>query len=184
MNETYNELVEHLLKKTKDQNSNKYFVGIAGSPGSGKSTISLKILELLNKKNPNICGIVGMDGFHFYKSELDKMENVEYAYRRRGSPFTFNSLAFYNTLLNLKKNNSGKVPSFDHKLGDPIEEDITITEENKIIIVEGNYLFLQEGNWKKISNFFDEKWFIKVDIDIAMERHYSELKIMIKSMEF
>ena len=41
---------------------------------------------------------------------------------------------------------------------------------NKIILVEGNYLFLQEDNWKKISNFFDEKWFIKVDIDISMER--------------
>jgi pantothenate kinase len=31
-------------------------------------------------------------------------------------------------------------------------------------------LFLQQDSWKDISNFFDEKWFISVDIDIAMER--------------
>ena len=129
MEETYSNLVDDLLNKIKNIKLKKYFIGIVGPPGSGKTTLVKEVADLLNKKIPNICSVIGMDGFHSYKSELDKMEDVKYAYRRRGSPFTFNSLAFYNLLLEVKKNNFGKAPSFDHKIGDPIENDIIITEE-------------------------------------------------------
>jgi pantothenate kinase len=128
MDETYKLLAEHLLEKLKETNK-KIFVGIAGSPGSGKSTISTEVSKILNDKISNICVVVPMDGFHYYKEELNKMEDVENAYKRRGSPFTFNSSAFFKLLKQLKENNSGKAPSFDHKIGDPIEEDIIITEE-------------------------------------------------------
>jgi hypothetical protein len=30
-----------------------------------------------------------MDGFHYYKSELDTMEHPAEAHRRRGAPFTY-----------------------------------------------------------------------------------------------
>lgn len=39
-----------------------------------------------------------------------------------------------------------------------------------MVIVEGNYLLLNEGVWKEVSSLFDEKWFIEVDIDTAMQR--------------
>ncbi|KAL9258594.1 ATP-dependent kinase-like protein [Drosera capensis] len=41
---------------------------------------------------------------------------------------------------------------------------------HKVVIVEGNYLLLEEAVWNEISRIFDEKWFIDVDIDKAMER--------------
>ncbi|KAJ8627099.1 hypothetical protein MRB53_020406 [Persea americana] len=62
------------------------------------------------------------------------------------------------------------VPSFDHGVGDPIENDIFVSLQHKVVIVEGNYLFLEEGTWKDISSTFDEKWFLEVDIDKAMQR--------------
>ncbi|RHN41366.1 putative P-loop containing nucleoside triphosphate hydrolase [Medicago truncatula] len=37
-------------------------------------------------------------------------------------------------------------------------------------IVEGNYLLLEDGVWKEILSLFDEKWFIDIDIDKAMQR--------------
>ncbi|MFS7992293.1 hypothetical protein Hanom_Chr12g01080611 [Helianthus anomalus] len=49
-------------------------------------------------------------------------------------------------------------PSFDHAVGDPIEDNIFINVQHKVVIVEGNYLFLDEGSWKEISSMLDEKW--------------------------
>ncbi|KAL2660089.1 hypothetical protein AAZV13_03G122150 [Glycine max] len=40
----------------------------------------------------------------------------------------------------------------------------------KVVIVEGNYLLLEDGQWKEISSLFDEKWYIDIDIDEAMQR--------------
>ncbi|KAK7245405.1 hypothetical protein RIF29_40248 [Crotalaria pallida] len=62
------------------------------------------------------------------------------------------------------------VPSFDHGVGDPVENDIFVNLQHKVVIVEGNYLLLEYGIWKEISSLFDEKWFIDIDIDKAMQR--------------
>lgn len=39
----------------------------------------------------------------------------------------------------------GLLPSFDHAYGDPIEEDVQILPETKLVIIEGNYLLLGMG---------------------------------------
>uniref|UniRef100_A0A0A9DWY5 Phosphoribulokinase/uridine kinase domain-containing protein n=1 Tax=Arundo donax TaxID=35708 RepID=A0A0A9DWY5_ARUDO len=62
-------------------------------------------------------------------------------------------------------------PSFDHGVGDPVENDIYVKPQHKIVIVEGNYLLLDEDVWREIRALFDdEKWFIDVDIDVSMQR--------------
>ena len=38
------------------------------------------------------------------------------------------------------------LPSFDHNLKDPVENDIEVTEAHRILIVEGNYLHLGEAS--------------------------------------
>ena len=37
------------------------------------------------------------------------------------------------------------LPSFDHAYGDPIEEDVQILPETKLVVIEGNYLLLGMG---------------------------------------
>jgi len=103
------------------------------------------------------------------------MENPVEAHRKRGAPWTFNAKALYNTLLQIKKG-AAKVPSFDHKVGDPVEGDIEVKSTHQIVIVEGNYLFLEEEVWKDISTLFDERWFVDCDIDSAMNRVVSRHK--------
>lgn len=34
------------------------------------------------------------------------------------------------------------LPSFDHGVGDPVPDGVTVIPQNKIILVEGNYLLL------------------------------------------
>lgn len=60
---------------------------------------------------------------------------------RRGAPFTFDKSRFKNDLLKLKENKEGSFPSFDHAKKDPLENDIHVTKEHKIVIIEVIYHF-------------------------------------------
>ncbi|XP_058748701.1 ATP-dependent kinase-like protein notR' isoform X3 [Vicia villosa] len=161
----------------------RFFVGLAGPPGAGKSTIAHEVARRINKlwpekassfdsqvQPPNVAAVIPMDGFHLYRSELDAMKNPEEAHARRGAPWTFNPTRLLTCLKNLRVQGSVYVPSFDHGVGDPVEDDIFVNLQHKIIIIEGNYLLLEDGVWKEISSLFDEKWFIDIDIDKAMHR--------------
>lgn len=35
--------------------------------------------------------VVTMDGYHYYRHQLDKMDDPEHAYARRGAEFTFDA---------------------------------------------------------------------------------------------
>ncbi|XP_072989309.1 putative uridine kinase C227.14 isoform X1 [Typha latifolia] len=183
--EVYDTLAERLIStavKNKDNNS-KYIVGLAGPPGAGKTTVasevihrinviwSQKVLEMDLMVPPDeVATVLPMDGFHLYRSQLDAMENPKEAHARRGAPWTFNPDLLLKCLHTLRSEGSVYAPSFDHGVGDPIENDIFVGPQHKIVIVEGNYLFLEEDIWKEVSTLFDEKWFLDIDIDIAMQR--------------
>ncbi|URE17691.1 Phosphoribulokinase / Uridine kinase family [Musa troglodytarum] len=182
--EVYDSLTERLLSsaaKVQDINS-KYIVGLAGPPGAGKTTLSSEVVHRLNNLwSQKVTGknsvsplefaiVLPMDGFHLYRSQLDAMENPEEAHARRGAPWTFNPELLLKCLRSLRNEGSTYAPSFDHGVGDPVEDDVFVSSEHKVVIVEGNYLFLEEGIWQDICSIFDEKWFLDIDINIAMER--------------
>ncbi|GAA0153477.1 hypothetical protein LIER_11704 [Lithospermum erythrorhizon] len=161
----------------------KYIVGLAGPPGAGKSTLASEVVQRVNKlwpekvssmdsqvQPPEVAIVLPMDGFHLYRKQLDAMENPEEAHARRGAPWTFNPDLFLQCLKTLRNEGSVYAPSFDHGVGDPIEDDIFVSLQHKILVVEGNYVLLEDGVWKEVSSMFDEKWFIDVDLEKAMHR--------------
>ncbi|GMY16749.1 putative uridine kinase C227.14 [Fagus crenata] len=185
IDEIYDALAERILPPAVvASNPNlKHIVGIAGPPGSGKSTLASEVARRVNKlwplkassldsqvKAPDVATVLPMDGFHLYRSQLDAMEDPEEAHARRGAPWTFNPALLLSCIQTLRNQGSVYVPSFDHGVGDPVEDDIFVSLQHKVVIVEGNYLLLEDGVWKEISSMFDEKWFIEVDIDTAMQR--------------
>ena len=69
----------------------RYVVGLAGCPGSGKTTTAAAVVARCNALardaglGPDFAALLPMDGFHLYRSQLDAMADPAEAHRRRGA---------------------------------------------------------------------------------------------------
>ncbi len=170
---TYDDLAAELKDRaTRLAGDEQFWVGLAGNPGSGKSTLAKALKERLGVR----ITVILMDGYHYYRSELNGMRNPVEAFARRGAPFTFNALKFVNALITARSKGEGSFPDFDHSLGDPVEDVIKLTRGPQIVLVEGNYLLLDQEPWTQLkTKVFDETWFLDVPIPECnrrlLERH-------------
>jgi pantothenate kinase len=74
--------------------SQTYWVAVCGAPASGKTTLTLEVGRRLNEEQHIPTIVVPMDGYHFYKHELDVMIDPKAMHARRGAPWTFNVCIF------------------------------------------------------------------------------------------
>ena len=56
------------------------WVGVGGTPGSGKSFTCELISEFLNKDHSLRTKVISMDGYHYYRHQLDKMDDPALAH--------------------------------------------------------------------------------------------------------
>jgi pantothenate kinase len=167
----------------------RYVVGLAAIPGAGKSTVA-NILQCLLQQSqpraaPSAVALIGMDGWHYTRAQLDSFPDPALAHARRGAPWTFDVPAFTDALAAFKscEERTLALPSFDHSAKDPKAGAIKITPATRLLVVEGNYLGLDDGRggaaWSTVRRLIDLLVFLEVDVDVAMERvhlrHISEL---------
>lgn len=78
--------------------------------------------------------------FHYYRCDLDAMPNPELAHERRGAAFTFNAPVFVNCLRRLLDDSQAAhpipFPSFDHAVGDPVQDDVWVMPKHQVVLVE------------------------------------------------
>ncbi|KAI8057061.1 P-loop containing nucleoside triphosphate hydrolase protein [Syncephalis plumigaleata] len=171
---TLQQLVNELVEVTGNLPQNKrYILGIAGVPGSGKTWLAQHLVNAINEEfNTTIAVALSMDGFHLTKEQLRAMPDPEMAFCRRGSAWTFDANGFAMAVELLTSTPIDKQltwPSFDHAIGDPIPDDITIQSSQRIIIIEGLYLALDELPWSQVP--YDNLWLIRLpDCQIAYDR--------------
>lgn len=147
-----------------------FVAGVVGVPGIGK-TVSSEYLrrELVNSGLS--ASVIGVDGFHYYKAELDQFEDPATMHFRRGAHFTFNAHKLLEKLRQLQRNCPVHFPEFKHILGDPIEDSILVTPSaTDILIVEGLYLYCDLPIWQDIRSLINYKIFIDGDLQSAMNR--------------
>lgn len=106
------------------------------------------------------------DGFHHTRAALATFDDPELAFRKRGAPFTFDAQALLRHVLDLKgipvtECDEPEVvlyaPSFDHAVGDPVPDAISISSRCRVVIVEGNYTLLDEEPWSQVAKAVDER---------------------------
>ena len=151
-------------------------IGLAGYPGSGKSTISAEWAETVKEARGNdYLTVLGMDGFHLYRDELSRMEDPETAFARRGAPYTFAPEQFIEKLKELREAASKRTvgwPGFEHEAGDPVPDALKVPAACPLVLVEGIYVLYREGPWKALEGMFDETWFLDTPLETAMNRLY------------
>lgn len=157
-------LQQQLLNLTPGQ---QYWIGLVGAPGSGKSTLASWLQQQLGDD----LLVLPMDGYHYYRQQLDQMPDSGWAYSRRGAPFTFDAERCVQELLAARQSGQGVFPGFDHAEGDPVEGMYPLLPNRKLVLVEGNYLLLQEPPWARLKDeVFDETWLLDIDLAVSNQR--------------
>lgn len=154
----------------------RLLVGIAGIPASGKSTFALKLASALtNSPAGSATILVGLDGWHYTRAELDAMPDPKLAHDRRGAHWTFDGPSYVDFVRSLREDITPltpviTAPSFDHAIKDPTPHAVVIHPYHRIVIIEGLYTFLSTEPWVGAGKLLDERWFIEVNAIKARER--------------
>ena len=158
------DLVDHIIRKS--DGSQRFIIAIAGPPGSGKSTLSEQLVEMLKTRSIQ-SHIISLDGFHLENSILKRLGLLD----RKGSPTTFDVPAFIQVMKRLAAYESDvAIPKFDRKKDISIERASIVSTQDKILIVEGNYLLLNDEQWVELQDIWDETVFINPGMDILEKR--------------
>ena len=167
-----NDPVGRLLQLIEAIGSKRVVIGVVGLPGSGKSTLSEKLVQSVNDHTKAKTAVaLSMDGFHLTKATLAQFADPAAALARRGSPWTFDPAGLASKLQQLRSNPAESItwPDFQHGVGDPITDAISVSPDTKLIIVEGLYLLHRDHGWN-LSGLLDECWYLDTPMDVAMER--------------
>jgi pantothenate kinase len=167
-----NDPVGRMLQLMEADASKRTVIGVVGLPGSGKSTLAAKFVDAVNERtNSEIAVALSMDGFHLTKAALAQFVDPAAALQRRGSPWTFDPAGLADKLQQLRNNptESTTWPDFQHGVGDPVADAISVNPDTKLIIVEGLYLLHREHGWN-LTDLLDECWYLDTSMDVAMER--------------
>ncbi|MFF0160812.1 nucleoside/nucleotide kinase family protein [Streptomyces sp. NPDC005263] len=145
-------------------------LGIAGSPGAGKTTLAEQLVRALNSSGDPWVAHVPMDGFHLADVELDRLGLRD----RKGAPGTFDAAGYAALLRRLhEREPEGEIvyaPGFERVLEQPVAGAIPVPPTARLVVTEGNYLLLGTGAWARVEAELDEVWFCEVDEQERLSR--------------
>lgn len=85
------ELAKEISEMVKKSKKKPIMVAVGGIPCAGKTMFARMLRDELKEAHDVKAVIVQQDGYHYYRSQLDKMEDPVLAHSRRGAPFTYDS---------------------------------------------------------------------------------------------
>jgi pantothenate kinase len=149
--------------------SPRAILGIAGSPGAGKSRlVDLLVTRIRADKGADWVAHVPMDGFHLADAQLDRIG----ARGRKGAPDTFDAAGYAHLLERVKRevDDPVYVPGFDRTLEQPLAAALVVLPSARLVVTEGNYLLLDHPHWALARRAMDAVWFVASDESERIER--------------
>jgi pantothenate kinase len=144
-------------------------LGIAGSPGAGKTTFAQELAFGVNElAGAGTAVVVPMDGFHLANATLDSL-----ALRgRKGAIETFDAWGFLALVSRIAAAPAHTIyaPAFDRAVDEGVAGSIAIPPSAQLVIIEGNYLLVTEQPWASLAALFTETWFVETPPELRLRR--------------
>lgn len=134
-------------------------IGICGGSGSGKSTVTKKLIELIGKDN---VSVIEQDSYYKDQSNLAFEDRVKTNYDH---PLAFDNDLLYEHLKMLKDGKEIEKPIYDFSLHNRKKEK-EVVYPKPIIILEGILIF----NEVNLIDIMDIKVFVDTDADVRIIR--------------
>lgn len=133
-------------------------IGIAGGTGSGKTTITKRIVQKFNGK----VAVLQHDSYYKAHHEMTFEERCRINYDH---PAALDTDLLIEAVKKLKNGERVTCPVFDYTIHDRLEETVTV-EPARVIIVEGILIFENE----ELCSLMDIRIFVDTDADIRILR--------------
>lgn len=138
--------------------SNVMVVGIAGGTGSGKTTITRKLMQRFGGD----VSVIYHDNYYKAHHDMSYEQRCKLNYDH---PEAFDTYMLIDALRELKRGNSVTCPVYDYTIHDRSDKTVTI-HPAKVIIVEGILIFQN----KELCRQMDIKIFVDTDADVRILR--------------
>lgn len=133
-------------------------IGIAGGTGSGKTSITKKIVRTFGGNVSVLYHDNYYKAHHFMTVEERAALNYDH-------PDAFDTALLVNDIRELKKGNSIQCPVYDYTIHDRTDKTVTVVPA-RVIIVEGILIFEN----KELCDEMDIKIFVDTDADVRILR--------------
>lgn len=150
------DLADDLIRRAGT--AQRFIVGVAGAPGSGKTTLADELCKTLLSRGERAV-VVPMDGFHFDDIVLNSRGHRS----RKGAHYTFDAPGFVHLIRRIKSGEGEiAIPVFDRTIEMSRAAADVIDGTKRFIIVEGLYLLLKREPWSALKSLFDFSVFLDV----------------------
>ncbi|MBQ0010788.1 MAG: uridine kinase, partial [Ruminococcus sp.] len=134
-------------------------IGIAGGTGSGKTTITRKIME----RFPDRVSVAYHDNYYKAHPEMTYEERAALNYDH---PDAFETALMVEDIKKLKAGKRIASPVYDYTVHNRFPDRTAPVTPNPVIIVEGILLFCE----KELRDLFDIRIFVDTDADVRILR--------------
>lgn len=148
-------------------------IGIAGGSGSGKSTVTQELIDLIGAEKVTL---IQQDSYYKDQSHLPLEERMKTNY---DNPLSFDETLLVDHLKDLKMGKTIQMPQYDYTVHNR-KKDFIELKADKIIILEGILILAEES----IRDLLDIKVFVDTDADVRIIRRIlRDIKERSRSLE-